>query len=131
MDRILERHDDVGTCGVYLYVDLQTQVGGGYEDLYAVFTDKNLTNQCTAEQLIEAYTKGCVICYVNEEFAEKSLTCRPERCSICEGIPLIRIYFEPFESQIGSNGGIKFNGDMTISGTIAALPNADLVSDFE
>lgn len=51
MGRILERHDDVGTVGFMLYADSNDKL----------YSDSDLKKPLTAEDVSNAFVKGCVV----------------------------------------------------------------------
>ena len=55
MDRIYERHDDVGTCGCYVYTAWSEDDAG-----YFLYEDKNHTVPMTTGKMKDCFVKGCV-----------------------------------------------------------------------
>jgi hypothetical protein len=58
MDRIYERHDDVGTCGCYVYAAWSEDPDG-----YFLYEDKNYTVPMTTGKMKDCFVKGCVVVY--------------------------------------------------------------------
>ena len=62
MERILERHDDVGTVGFMLYAGQHLgEANSDWSDFYAIYSDKERTRYLTAEEAAIAFEKGCII----------------------------------------------------------------------
>lgn len=99
MDRIYERHDDVGTCGVILYYNESA-------DGSLIYKNKECTDPCTAEEARNAFFKGCVACHMAEDDVLKT-NYKPVTMFEFDKAVYLCFADSGYYTQVGSNGEVK------------------------